>query len=341
MELGQQIKALRLRRGITQEALAEAMGCTPQAVSKWEREESAPDIALLPALSAYFGVTIDDLFALTDDQRVERIRNMLWDVRLLDPAEGKAAADFLLEKGRREPRNGQVYELLAELENHLAENHLERAADYAKEALRRDPQLRDAHQELVEAMGGRFPDWNVANHCALIDWYEDYLEREPQCLAGYMWLMDQLLDDYRFDEAEEWCGKLARVDNSFRAPLYRGIIAWYRGDRAGAREIWETMEMEPKKAWLREFNLGDFLARAGEWEEAKAHYRRGLELQAPPRYTDGLTSIAQICTIQGDWKGAIAAHEEEIALLASDWATTSGEMVDQHRRAIAKLRERL
>ncbi len=36
MEIGNQIKALRARRGVTQEALAEALGITAQAVSKWE-----------------------------------------------------------------------------------------------------------------------------------------------------------------------------------------------------------------------------------------------------------------------------------------------------------------
>ncbi len=41
MELGAQIKALRLRRGVTQEALAQALGCTAQAVSKWHRREIA------------------------------------------------------------------------------------------------------------------------------------------------------------------------------------------------------------------------------------------------------------------------------------------------------------
>lgn len=37
MEIGNQIKALRLRRGITQEDMAQHFGITAQAVSKWER----------------------------------------------------------------------------------------------------------------------------------------------------------------------------------------------------------------------------------------------------------------------------------------------------------------
>lgn len=154
MEIGKRIKEMRQKRGITQEAMAQHFGLTPQAISKWERGVATPDIALLPDISAYFGVTIDELFALSDDTRMERIQNMLWDDRYYDPAEVETTREFLLAKGKKEPDNGKVYELLAEMENHLAQEHHEKAADYAKEALRRDPDLRAAHSELNAAMGG-------------------------------------------------------------------------------------------------------------------------------------------------------------------------------------------
>ena len=83
MEIGNQIKSLRLSRGITQENMAQHLGITAQAVSKWERGVAAPDIEMLPSISAYFGVSIDELFALSDETRMERIQNMLWDVRYL------------------------------------------------------------------------------------------------------------------------------------------------------------------------------------------------------------------------------------------------------------------
>ena len=101
MELGNQIKALRLQRGATQEALAQHLNVSPQAVSKWEREAALPDVQLLPAISAYFGVTIDALFALTDDTRMERIQNMLWDERVLDPAAAALDRAYLLVTARR------------------------------------------------------------------------------------------------------------------------------------------------------------------------------------------------------------------------------------------------
>ena len=52
MEIGNQIRQLRQRRGITQEAMAQELGVTAQAVSKWERGVATPDISLLPDISA-------------------------------------------------------------------------------------------------------------------------------------------------------------------------------------------------------------------------------------------------------------------------------------------------
>ena len=57
MELTDKIRSLRTSRGITQEALASAMGVTAQAVSKWERGTTMPDVSVLPELAVYFGVS--------------------------------------------------------------------------------------------------------------------------------------------------------------------------------------------------------------------------------------------------------------------------------------------
>lgn len=64
MTLGKRIADLRKNQNMTQEELSEKLGVSPQAVSKWETGSSCPDITLLPAIAALFGVTIDSL--LTD-----------------------------------------------------------------------------------------------------------------------------------------------------------------------------------------------------------------------------------------------------------------------------------
>ena len=52
---------MRRAAGLTQEALAEKLGVSSQAVSKWENDQSCPDIALLPELAKILGCTTDEL----------------------------------------------------------------------------------------------------------------------------------------------------------------------------------------------------------------------------------------------------------------------------------------
>ena len=74
MQIAKNLKRLRLEKGLTQEELAERVGVTGQAVSKWEREECYPDITLLPGLANCFGVTLDELVGM------QEIKGKLWGV---------------------------------------------------------------------------------------------------------------------------------------------------------------------------------------------------------------------------------------------------------------------
>lgn len=60
--IGKVIKDLRKEKGISQENLAQAMGVSVQAVSKWETQNSYPDIILIPEIAKFFNVSIDYLF---------------------------------------------------------------------------------------------------------------------------------------------------------------------------------------------------------------------------------------------------------------------------------------
>lgn len=62
MTIGSKIAQSRKNMGMTQDALAQKLGVTNQAVSKWESDQSCPDIQLLPQLADIFGVTMDELF---------------------------------------------------------------------------------------------------------------------------------------------------------------------------------------------------------------------------------------------------------------------------------------
>ena len=76
LTLGQKIRELRKRDGRTQEALAEALGVTSQAISRWEANGGYPDMEMIPAIANYFHVSIDELFGYHSD-REEKIKSIL------------------------------------------------------------------------------------------------------------------------------------------------------------------------------------------------------------------------------------------------------------------------
>lgn len=60
--IGTKIATLRKQKDITQEEMANAIGTSAQAISKWERGKNYPDIELLPIIADFFSTTIDNLF---------------------------------------------------------------------------------------------------------------------------------------------------------------------------------------------------------------------------------------------------------------------------------------
>ena len=69
--LRKNLSIFRKQRHLTQEQLANELGLTFQAISKWENGLSCPDISLLPQLAEIFGVTIDDLFREQTEESVQ------------------------------------------------------------------------------------------------------------------------------------------------------------------------------------------------------------------------------------------------------------------------------
>ncbi|HIY31473.1 MAG TPA: helix-turn-helix domain-containing protein [Candidatus Mediterraneibacter avicola] len=76
IHLGQILAEHRRRSGITQDELAEFLGVSKAAVSKWETETTYPDILLLPRLASYFDISIDELMGYEPQMDAEGIREM-------------------------------------------------------------------------------------------------------------------------------------------------------------------------------------------------------------------------------------------------------------------------
>lgn len=76
IKIGAIIKKLRAENNITQDALATAVGVTPQAISRWEAESGYPDIELLPVLADFFSVSVDELIGYRLSEREKELADI-------------------------------------------------------------------------------------------------------------------------------------------------------------------------------------------------------------------------------------------------------------------------
>lgn len=98
MNIGNKIKELRKARGITQEELANSIGISFQAISKWENNIALPDITLAPKLASYFCCSMDELFDFSlqkNDDEIMKIVYEAYEFRESDPQKSRE----ILEKG--------------------------------------------------------------------------------------------------------------------------------------------------------------------------------------------------------------------------------------------------
>lgn len=103
VNLGERLKILRKDHDLTQEQLAERLGISSQAVSKWETNSSYPDISMLPVLANFYDVTTDELLGvdiMKNKEKIDAYVNEMfnlyrsWKLKEMVDVARKACAEF-------------------------------------------------------------------------------------------------------------------------------------------------------------------------------------------------------------------------------------------------------
>lgn len=348
MEIGAKIKHLRCKAGLTQEQLAEKIGLSAQAVSKWETAVTMPDITLLPGLAEEFGVSIDELFDLTREQKLRRIENRM-------ELESELPADvfweyeeFLKEQLAADQERLRSLSLLAHLYHHRMQADARRVSRYARQAMRLSPEKKDCQWLLDMAEGQVVWDWNVGNHAGSIELYKELIAEdqvEPPTPLPYYYLIDNLIADHRTEEATEYLERLRRVPahRRFLIPIYRAHIALAEYDEARADGIIEQALTEFSQDGGFLFEVAQYHARKGEYELAIRYYDQSYQCEEAnkPRYMDALQGIAVIYEILGDYKKAAETCERILDNLKNEWGMTEETAVKEAEQERSRLLQKM
>jgi transcriptional regulator with XRE-family HTH domain len=326
MNIANKIKQLRASAGLTQEQLANRLGISAQSISKWETGVTMPDITLLPALSGELGVTIDDLFDLSVNQKMQRIE------RRLDMEEEFTSDVFYeyesflktqLDEGEDKRK---ALSLLAHLYHHRMLSDSRKVSKYAREAISLAPEIKECQWLLQKAEGAVSWDWNVNNRTAVIEFYKRVIENdhiEPKSPMPYYEVMDNLLADHRTREAREYFEiyKTLPAHKPSLVPVYEAQFALAEFDVKKADAIMEGA--------LKEFgNNHDFLFESAQYYARKCEYSKAIafyeacwqaEENKKPRFTDPLESIAIIYRILGEREKAVETYDRMIACIKDEW----------------------
>ena len=326
MEIGNKIKQLRYKSGLTQEQLASNLGISAQSVSKWETAVSMPDITLLPLLAREFGVSIDELFDLTVDQKLQRIEKRIEVEEELTPDVFREYEEVLKNELLKNNDKAKILSLLANLYHHRMEADAKKVSYYARETIKLHPEKKDC-QWLLNMSEGQLPwDWNCFEHSNIIEFYKEVINSdtvEPPTPLPYYYLIDNLIADHRTKEAAEYLKRLETIPahKPFLITVYKSHIALAEFDEKKADSIIAD-------GFERYSNNGAFIFEAAQYFAKKCNYEKAIELYEQswkleennkPRYTDTLYGIAKIYGILGDKEKLIATYDRIIDLLKTEW----------------------
>lgn len=319
MEIGKIIRELRAEKQVNQEELAQYLGVSAQAVSKWETMASLPDITLLPAIAAYFGITIDELFQIPDESRFEQIENMMLREGRLPQETFQQAVAFLNDILLDDPKSVRAYTDLAYLYNHRALSDHRLASEYAKKALELAPDEKPGKVAYLEANNGVCGDEWYDNHFEVIQYFKEFLQKNPGNYNGLYAIIVNLLADDRYDEAVPYIQELQKIRDTYQPIIYLGDVAMGKGERKEAVQLWNQAVEKSPDAWQVYCERADRLKKLGMIEEAMADYEHCFAMQNPPRITDGLYSLAQMHESRKEYQAAITDYERIIQCIREDY----------------------
>ncbi|MEJ8303965.1 hypothetical protein [Saccharibacillus sacchari] len=232
--------------------------------------------------------------------------------------------------------------LLSEIQVYRSRLIRRTGAEAALEGLRQAPESTGLHDNYVACMDGALPDFHKRNHHRLIAEYERIVERHPELLIARRILIEHLIADYRFDEAEIHIAAALpyAAGREYVLDFYISEILYRKGERRAAERLWSSVCRRHPGDSACLFLLGEQYAKFARYEEAANAYERSFALQQSPRRIDALEALVHVHEIRGDDASLLHALSRILNVLAQDYGITEGAEADPFLRQRDSVRRR-
>ncbi len=328
LKLGTIIKKLRTERGITQEELASKMGVSYQAVSKWETNTTTPDIAILPQLAMFFGVSMDALFSMNQDDNIERISKMICDEYSITPENFVWAERYLKGVLSEEKQNNIARTLLVELYEHRENRDSLAGGRLCEEGLLIEPSNIALIGKLTRIREKR----NEANR--LVKFLETLYSKNTQNVV----VIDALISAYiKYGKYEDAANLMKASKKRVIFDVYQGDIELAVGHQEKAKDIWLSIASSNYNDSNLLFEIAERFNKINDAEIALKLYQQSYEVAPSPKEMDPLYAQAFLYTNIGMKEKAIQMWKNIIKALGDDYGIKDGECVDWAKREIKNL----
>ncbi|MDE7211952.1 MAG: helix-turn-helix domain-containing protein [Lachnospiraceae bacterium] len=335
MDIGSTIKKLRMNSKMTQEEVAEYLGISFQAVSKWETGTTMPDIALLPKIAAFFGVKIDDLFSVNHEDELQRVDYILSHDGLSEQSYfyAKRALDASLQDN---PDDVRALKLYARLHLTKTNGDLLEAGRMLEKAMECSPLDEDIFDLYRQVRGGGIYKVHSDN-----DWFirvcEPYAQKFPQNYRLISKLVEAMISMRYFDKAEEYINRMQLDDSTqYLRQVYLGDLELAKGNPENAIAIWNAISGDDS---MGQYQAGERFNRINEYDRAIKCFENSFQAATSPRALDALYSLAFLYTKLKRKAEAIKAWQLILSTLASDYNDYDSENVKWAHNEIRKLQD--
>lgn len=231
LNIAQNLRKYRKNLGITQEALASALGVSAQCVSKWECDDGYPDMEMLPEIADFFKITVDELIGTHTEASAEEICQFVDTYAKM--RDSLKRVKYCEDYARRFPGDFKIAETLISAIMELKEDEREAYL----------PLLREICEKIINECPIQWMRERAVEYMCIVCDDEEYNSWEQKCASGYDSYWSEILEKRLWSRNRKDESRVRHGVNNFQLLCYFFLRNNRDGDDPSRAVHWQKSRM--------------------------------------------------------------------------------------------------